>query len=1012
MTAPSSFPLGPAAGVIAVGRLPMHALTRAPHTMLDGEWDFQLLPEFDAPLRDQWTRVTVPELWTMREPADQPHYTNITMPFSEVPPGVPANNPTGVYRRSFLLPAGVEATVILRVGAAEGYLRVLVNGVLIGESSDSHLAAEFDVTAACVPGSNDIELRVAKWSAFSYLEDQDQWWQAGISRSVELLFLPPVRIADVGVVADFDPENGTGSLKLTVATTGLSGMTASGHSARIRSMCDELSQAIGSRSEPPSFPTVIKDRSTPPPDFGIPDGFNDVVGLQASGAYLNPELSAMADYLATVLQPADPPGMATLSLDNLIVTPWSAEVPHLETVVVELVADGGQIVDSVSVRVGFRRVELAGRELLINGRAVLLQGVNRHDFDPQTGRVMSRRALLEDLVTLKRFNFNAIRTSHYPNDPEFLNLCDEIGFYVIDEADIEGHAHMTTLPSDPRYSEAFLSRVARMIQRDRNHPSVIAWSLGNESGYGPNHDAAAAWARSYDPTRPVQYEGAIAADWYGGRGATDIICPMYPSFESLAAFARDPRADRPLIMCEYAYSQGNSTGGLADYWNLIEDTLGLQGGFIWQFKDHALDPDGSGKYKYGGDFGDEPNDGAVVLNGIVFANGEPKPAMFEARGIFSPVRIQSSAEDLRAGLLRVHSRRYFSDFSDLEFDISVADRHGIIANTPVGVECGPGATAEIALAPDVLAALGQDAAVAFTLTARTAGDAVWAPAGTIIAEHQITLPRAREWIMATPTDHDLKIDEKGDISHPLLASPPHLCLWRAMTDNDTSYSMNGRFLRSGFFELEPTSVAVKSLNRSSSQVRIDYRAAHGECVVHMRSINMTGSGEYEFVEHVTLPEGFEDVLRVGIAFELVPGFDCAEWLGLGPWENYNDRQASALLGRWRQTIPDLAVPYVQPQENGGRGAVEELILDGAAGTAATTHSVPLQMTVSRYSIAQLEEANHWWALPHSEATFVNLDIAHRGVGTAMLGPDTRHEYRASALEYTWRWQLKLQESGA
>ncbi|MBB2914352.1 beta-galactosidase [Streptosporangium becharense] len=973
-----------------MNRLPMGALRRTPDIDLDGTWKFRLLPH-----EREWKSVEVPELWTMREKTDRPHYLNIAMPFDEVPPAVPRHNPTGVYRRSVNLAPYPGRRTILHVGAAEGHLSVTVNGRAVGTSTDSHLAAEFDVTDAVTEGSNTIELRVAKWSAATYLEDQDHWWQSGLSRSVFLYTVPEVHLADVAVVADY--EAGHGSLEVTVATVGLDHLHETGWSARIEVLGRTETSPIAPRVVEPAFTTPLSDRSKRSEPQGVPDGLLDLLSLRAADAPIAEELRPVADGM---MPPQAKAGTAVFTLGALEVAPWTAETPHLEDLLVQLISPGGDVADAVRLRIGFRRVRVQGRDLLVNGERVLIQGVNRHDVDPRTGRVISRELMLAELSLLKRFNVNAIRTSHYPNDPVLLDLCDEIGFYVVDEADIEGHAFTTTLAHDPRYLPEFLERVSRMVLRDRNHPCVIIWSLGNETGYGPGHDAAAAWVRSVDPTRPLHYEGAIARDWHAGHAASDLVCPMYPSFEALAAFSADPRADRPVIVCEYAYSQGNSTGGLAEYWRLFENLPGLQGGFIWEFKDHALDPDGDGRYRYGGDFGDEPNDGTTLLNGVVFPDLTPKPALYEARGLFSPVRVTSGAEEARAGTLRLRNRQTFADLGAYDLRLQVETEAGPVgAVTLAAPPAAPGTEVAVEVPESIRVLFGT--ALALTVTVRTRRDAVWAPAGTEISAHQVTFPRPLPRLpRGTGTAH-------AELRHPLLRREPRLSLWRALTDNDQSFALDNRFLRSGFFQLTPVDVRT-----DAATATIRYRAAFGDEVVHTRTVTVLDEGDYLLAERVTLPGVTGDGLRVGMEFELVDGFEQARWVGLGPWENYPDRRTSALLGAWESPIGDLAVPYLKPQENGGRGEVTELHLSGPAGTVRTVHATPLHMNVSRYAVSELEAAAHWWELRPSAKTVVHLDIAHRGVGTGLLGPDTRPAYRLSQREYGWQWRLTLTDASA
>ncbi|MFI6691200.1 glycoside hydrolase family 2 TIM barrel-domain containing protein [Streptomyces sp. NPDC050433] len=994
-------------GFHSVCRLPMHSLQRPTTVPLDGDWDFSLVRDGEDTGAVSWKKAPVPGLWTMHEPDDPPHYLNVTMPFDDVPPNVPPGNAVGVYRREFEVPS-TRDRLILHVGAAEGVLRVYINDVLVGTSSDSHLAAEFDITDAVRRGTNTVTLALTKWSALSYIEDQDQWWQWGITRSVHLYQRPAISVADISAVADFDPTTQRGSLTLEVSTQGLDHEAHVEHTVRVQILGRTLTLPVAPRLPDPSGATAALGRSTRPEPL-IPPDTMDLFSEIAADAPMPPEAQPTADALRQTYLSGQKalPGTVGLSLPDLEVSPWSAEEPHLEAVEVELLAPNGTVVDRTALRVGFRRVVIEGRDLLVNGRRILIQGVNRHDVHPRTGRVLTRADMLAELSQLKRFNFNAIRTSHYPNDPHLLDLCDELGFYVVDEANIEAHAFMDTVSGDPRYLPAFLERVSRMVIRDRNHPSVLMWSLGNETGYGANHDAAAAWIRRFDPTRPLHYEGAISHDWHGGHAATDIVCPMYPSFRSLEAYSADPRADRPLILCEYAYSQGNGTGGLAHYWELFETLPGLQGGYIWEYFDHALDPDGDGRYRSGADFGDRPNDGDLMLNGIAFADGTPKPAMYEARALFSPVRILSTPQEALDGTLRLRNRQTFADLSAYTMSLHVDTRTDSEASAPVVLDL-PACTEAIIDLPDpVRASLATDGALGVTLTVATKRQTAWAAAGTVVAEQQLALP-VRSTPMPSGARDAPEIDENGDIRHPLLRRAPRLSLWRPLTDNDKSAPLDQRFVRSGFFRLTPESVSVKD-SGLHTVITTHYRAAFGDSVTHRRTVKAVNGGDYVFDESVELPDGTTDGLRIGVEFELVDGFDQAEWVGLGPWENYPDRRVCARSGSWQSPIDDLAVRYMPPQENGGRGDVTKLQLSGPAGVVSTAHAVPLQMNVGRYTTEQLETAPHWWDLPSSAATIVHLDIAHRGVGTGGLGPDTRLPFRLSGSSYSWTWRLVLQE---
>lgn len=385
-------------------------------------------------------------------------------------------------------------------------------------------------------------------------------------------------------------------------------------------------------------------------------------------------------------------GEARLLTTVADVRTWNAEEPELYDLTVRLHRADGTVADTSRHRIGFRGVEIVGRDLLVNGERVYIRGVNRHDFHPLTGRTVTYDDMRADLALLKRFGFNAVRTSHYPNDPALYDLADELGLYVVDEADIESHDHAHEIADDPRYLNAFVDRVSRMVLRDKNHPSITVWSLGNESDYGANHDAAAGWVRRHDPTRPIQYEGAAKLGWADPELASDIACPMYAPLEDCVAHALSGEQTKPLIQCEYSHAMGNSNGTLADHWAAIESTPGLQGGFIWEFWDHGIlqrvndgRPVGRGgaglydngvaapghRWAYGGDFGEAIHDGAFIADGVVFPDRTPKPVMYEHRELAAPVRLECFRHE---GIV-VGNHQHFRglDWLSAEWRLSLAD---------------------------------------------------------------------------------------------------------------------------------------------------------------------------------------------------------------------------------------------------------------------------------------------------------------------------------------------------
>ena len=544
---------------------------------------------------------------------DRPHYTNVQMPWGNARPACPDANPTGLYRHGFEVPAEWNGRrIVLQIGGAESVLYVWVNGHPVGMGKDSRLPQEFDITDFVEWGKKNLLCcAVVKWSDATFIEDQDQWWMGGIFRDVFLYATAPTHIADVFALADLKPDLTTGLLTVTTK--------------------------IGFPGEPE-------------------DGWSVEAQLYGpGGAAVFSALLAGPLKAATKHRDHEQAPLGQVVLRAEVPTPslWSSETPSLYTLTVALYSPAGDVVEATGCRLGFRRVEIGDRELQINGRPVLIRGMNRHEHDPVRGKAITRESMIADIQLMKRFNVNAVRTSDYPNAEAWYDLCDEYGLYLVDEANLESHAFQNEMCRDPAYASAFVERGLRMVERDKNHASVILWSLGNESGYGPNHDAMAGWIRHYDPSRPLFYEPAIwgwdktpgpslyelMGRWgwdrpKSGKPASDIICPMYFPISSLVKWAQfdDPDDRRPLILCEYSHAMGNSNGSLGDYWDAFEAYDGLQGGFIWEWVDHGLaqtTADGRPYFAFGGDFGDKPNDLNFCCDGIVGADRVPHPALWE-----------------------------------------------------------------------------------------------------------------------------------------------------------------------------------------------------------------------------------------------------------------------------------------------------------------------------------------------------------------------------------------------
>jgi beta-galactosidase len=968
--------------VTSWGRLPMNAVDRREGALsLDGGWRFQLLPSPDREPGPGWSRAELPGSWALQEAQDPPQYTNVRMPWPEFPPDSPPENPTGVYEREVTVPADwAGRRIVLQVGAAESVLLVHVDGRPAGLSKDSRLAAEFDLSALVRPGERaTVRLTVVKWSDASHIEDQDQWWLGGVTRPVLLYATDPLYLADVSVRA-----RAGGELRVDCRVRAAAG-TATG----------------------------------PLPAGWYVSGELDGVELAQDREFdrLNAEDERVSDFLGEARMSTVVPGVRT----------WTAETPELYGLTVRLHRADGTVADTSRHRVGFRDVEISGRDLLVNGERVYIRGVNRHDFHPLTGRTVSYEDMRADLLTLKRFGFNAIRTSHCPGDPALYDLTDELGFYVVDEADIESHDHAHEIADDPRYLSAFTDRVSRMVLRDKNHPSVIIWSLGNESDYGANHDAAAGWLRRHDPTRPVQYEGAAKLDWGATDDASDIACPMYAPIEDCVAHALSGKQTRPLIQCEYSHAMGNSNGTLADTWAAIEATPGLQGGFIWEFWDHGIlqrvndgRPAGRGgaglydngvaapglRWAYGGDFGETVHDGAFIADGVVFPDRTPKPVMYEHREIAAPVRLSVEGEGTWR-VLRVHNRQHFRDLSWLAAEWEFAAADGGTWTVPAQLPDVPAGGSAVIDRPEVRHGAGE---IWLTLRVTTAADEPWAPRGTEVCFPQVRWYEADEGEPVVGADDTQghvpppRTDDEGLLLHPLLAAPPALGLWRAPTDNDVLGGMAERWRAWG---LDRPARETVSVEREGPMVRVRSRLLTGAgAVEHEQTFTALVDGRILVEEIAVLPEGLTDVARVGTVFETTQGFDRLAWYGQGPWESYPDRAVGAPVGHHSAAVDDLFTPYLRPQESGGRHGVRHFTLSGAEHELSVRLDGPRQVSVNRYRAEDLAAVAHHDELVPRPGCVVHIDAAHRGLGTASCGPDTSPSYLVPPGVHRWSWTLR------
>lgn len=1005
----------------------MHTETSSRRRSLDGPWRFCYCDSPDAVPADfqspgyndrAWRAMPVPGAWQMHG-IDRPQYTNSRYPFPLDPPHLPDRNPVGLYRRRFELPADWRTRqVCLNFEGVNSALDVWVNGRAIGYSQGSRMPAEFDITAALQSGINTLAVKVYKWSSASYLEDQDMWRWSGIIRSVYLLSRPALQLADVRVQTIFDESCRDAILRLDLLLRRV-----------------PLAQGAPGLNLPCRLHVQLLDET-------------GAVIWQKASVFKTPATGAglRQRWTAKIARPLK----------------WTAETPNLYRLVCSLSDAAGAPMEAIRVMVGFRETRISRGQFLINGAPIKLLGVNRHEFHPDRGPAVSRADMLRDVLLMKQHNINTVRTSHYPDDPYWYELCDRFGLYVIDEADLETHGFGYQPPDIPAcwpaWRRAFVDRAARMYERDKNHPCVIIWSLGNEAGYGPNHDAMAAWIRRRDTTRPMHYERA------GTAPLVDIVSVMYPELERLRREAR--RADpRPFFLCEYAHAMGNGPGGLSEYVQLFRRHKRLLGGCVWEWCDQGprirAGRNRTG-FAFGGDFGDLPNDGNFCLDGLVDPDRRPHPGLLELKQVYAPVSI--SAADLRAGTVFVRNLRHCSDLSDLCCRWTVWRPAGKSISGETGpLSARPGRRELIRLPLRIPAGRpGEDCWL--NLSLRLIEAAPWAPAGHEIAAAQFALPWAvqppRPAARATKapalqlrrTAGALRmIGENFEMEfelitgrlrqwiaggRALLLEGPRTCLWRAPTDNDGGLLRGMRQWRewrqvdhprkiaaewrqAGYDRLEPRCAALNLRPTDAGTAILEAvfmlaaPSAHPVFRCGMRYVMEPGGGLTVQARLRPLRTDLPDLPRFGLQMILPPEFQQAAWYGRGPHENYSDRRASALVGIYSARVSELFEPYLRPQENGSRGEVRRLAVRNAQGWGVQVLGSPLfDFTLRRHTLADLEGALHHHALPPPRpALYCHLDCRQNGLGSNSCGPRPWPEYRLRAAPITFAVTLAPLKAG-
>ncbi|AIQ57826.1 glycoside hydrolase family 2 TIM barrel-domain containing protein [Paenibacillus borealis] len=986
---------------------------------LNGNWKFNyaLTPahapaDFHLDVFDVsgWDDLPVPSCWQMHG-YGSPHYSNVVYPFPVVPPLVPTENPTGSYRREFAVPAGwARQRITLNFEGVDSAFFVWVNGQEAGFSKGSRMPSQFDITELVREGRNVLAVRVMQWSDGSYIEDQDMWWLSGIFRDVYLTAAPQTHLYDYTVRTLLDNDYRDAALEVSL---------------RFRSTTAEAQDL---RLELQLFDANGK---------AVNDG-------RAEQCITGDELMHERE----------------LVFKLPVVSPrkWSAEDPYLYKLLIRVI---GETVQVTSARVGFRSIGLEGGLLLVNGVPIKFKGVNRHDHHPDLGRTIPLDSMLKDVLLMKRHNINAVRTSHYPNDPRFYDLCDEYGLYVIDEADLECHGFHRTdnsnqLSDDPDWEAAYVDRIERMIERDKNHPSIILWSLGNESYYGCNHAAMYRWAKKHDPTRLVHYaEDREAA-------TADVFSTMYNRIWQLHELGQREDLGKPHIVCEYAHAMGNGPGGLKEYWDVFYTYKRLQGGFVWEWVDQGIrqqTADGQEFFAYGGDFDDHPNDSNFVIDGLVNPDRVPSAGLLELKKVMEPVVIEG--QDLRAGLLKITNRYDFLHLEHLQLVWNVtADGKVLCSGTSGLPEIPPGEAGTVTISYTLPDLLQPATDYWLNVSVLLAADTAWAEAGFEVAWAQFELPYQSELQPAVElsgfaplsvkengmmlevqgSDFELQFDRIYGViagwKHAgvhLLEEGPRLYLWRAPTDNDmrpigdwrTSIDNDQRatvlWKKSGLHWLQHRVISVDwSSNVSGSAVTVTCRVrvappilkwsvdtvytytiyANGDV---MASVNgsIDGSGAPE-----TLP-------RIGLRLALPDDCERAEWYGRGPGEAYADSKQAAKFGIYQQTVRGLFTEYIVPQENGNRTDTRWLALTNQHGAGLLVAGSPqFDFTARRYTSGDLEKARHTFELHERGRIYLHLDLAQNGLGSASCGPGVLPQYVLKAENFHFQVRLSPLAAGS
>ncbi len=973
---------------------------------LNGKWKFNFAAKpTDRPAdfyktgydTSSWKEITVPSNWEMQG-YGIPIYTNTTYPFPANPPYIPHNdNPVGSYKRSFDIPADwAGRQVFLHFDGSTAGMYVWVNGQKVGYVQSTKNPSEFNITRFVKPGKNQLACEVYRWTDGSYLEDQDFWRLSGIDRDVYLYSTADNSISDFFAKAGLDKNYRNGVLDVDVKL-----QNYTDKASRVK-LTMELYDAKGKK---------ILSKTTP--------------------LVMNADASSDANMSATVKN----------------VNKWSAETPYLYSLVLTLSDNNGKTIEATSARIGFRSVEIKNAQLLVNGKPVEIHGVDLHEHDAVTGHVVDRETMMKDIRTMKQHNINAVRTSHYPQSPMWYDLCDQYGLYIVDEANIESHGlgywHNSnfvkeTNPSHvPAWKESILDRHKTMVERDKNHPCVITWSLGNESDNGPNFEDGYDWIKNRDNTRPVQFEQA----GQNGRN-TDIVCPMYASIDHMKKYASRKDVTKPYILCEYAHAMGNSTGNFQEYFDIIRSSPHMQGGFIWDWVDQGIltkDENGKEYWAYGGDFGATMyhHDENFCINGLVQPDRTPHPGLAEVKKVYQDLRF--SPKDVTKGEFNIENHFFYNNVKDYDVKWELLQNGRKIADGDMGVLDIPAGTTKTVKAklPEVNLNDGNEYFLSVYAYTRKGDDII--PAGHEIAREQFALKTIDTPVIimtaGSPTykegkrntlsiDCDNNINVTFDLKsgrirtysidgHRLIKYGPEASFWRAPTDNDrgAGFHRTSNAWRCAADNMRLDTIIVTP-HDSDLEIKSRYRMTDVQSK-YETIYRIYKNGEIHVIADWIADKGANvpELPRFGMMMTLDGSLDSFSWYGRGPGENYSDRNTASFMGVYDAKVADQYYPYIYPQESGNKTDVRWASLTDATGFGIkVTGTEPLNVSALDVTPRDLDSGINKHQMHNSDVihstdnVYLNIDLAQRGLGgDNSWGAQPHSPYRLKKKAYSYSY---------